>query len=49
VMVGDNLTHDVDGARRLGMRGVLVSRTGPVSAPPDVPVIHSLHELLPLL
>jgi len=36
-------------ARRLGMRGVLVSRTGPVSAPPDVPVIHSLHELLPLL
>ncbi len=49
VMVGDSLTHDVDGARRLGMRGVLVSRTGPVSAPPDVPVIHSLHELLPLL
>ena len=49
VMVGDNLTHDVDGARRLGMRGVLVARTGPVSAPPDVPVIHSLHELLPLL
>jgi putative hydrolase of the HAD superfamily len=49
VMVGDSLTHDVDGARRLGMRGVLVSRTGPVPAPPDVPVIHSLHELLPLL
>lgn len=49
VMVGDSLTHDVDGARRLGMRGVLVARTGPVSAPPDVPVIHSLHELLPLL
>ena len=49
VMVGDSLTHDVDGARRLGMRGVLVSRSGLVSAPPDVPVIHSLHELLPLL
>lgn len=49
VMVGDSLTHDVDGARRLGMRGVLVARTGHVSAPPDVPVIHSLHELLPLL
>ena len=49
VMVGDSLTHDVDGARRLGMRGVLMSRTGPVSAPPGVPVIHSLHELLPLL
>jgi putative hydrolase of the HAD superfamily len=49
VMVGDNLTHDVDGARRLGMRGVLVARAGLVSAPPDVPVIQSLHELLPLL
>lgn len=49
VMVGDNLTHDVDGARRLGMRGILVSRSGPVSAPADVPVIQSLHELLPLL
>jgi putative hydrolase of the HAD superfamily len=49
VMVGDSLTHDVDGARRLGMRGVLVSRSGPVSAPADVPVIQSLHELLPLL
>jgi len=49
VMVGDSLTHDVDGARRLGMRGVLVSRSGPVIAPPDVPVIHSLRELPPLL
>jgi putative hydrolase of the HAD superfamily len=45
VMVGDSLTHDVDGARRLGMRGVLVARSGPVTAPPDVPVIRSLHEL----
>ena len=49
VMVGDSLTHDVDGAMRLGMRGVLVSRSGPVAAPPDVPVIHSLRELPPLL
>jgi HAD superfamily hydrolase (TIGR01662 family) len=49
VMVGDSLTHDVDGARRLGMRGVLVSRTGPVTAPPDVPVIQSLRELPALL
>lgn len=49
MMVGDSLTHDVDGARRLGMRGVLVSRSGPVSAPADVPVIHSLRELPPLL
>ena len=49
VMVGDSLTHDVDGARRLGMRGVLVARSGPVHAPPDVPVIHSLRELQSLL
>jgi putative hydrolase of the HAD superfamily len=49
VMVGDSLTHDVDGAMRLGMRGVLVSRSGPVAAPPHVPVIHSLRELPPLL
>lgn len=49
VMVGDSLTHDVGGARRLGMRGVLVARSGPVDAPPDVPVIQSLRELPPLL
>jgi HAD superfamily hydrolase (TIGR01662 family) len=49
VMVGDSLTHDIDGARRLGMRGVLLSRSGPVDAPPDVPVIHSLRELPALL
>ena len=46
---GDSLTHDVDGARRLGMRGVLVARSGPVPAPPDVPVIQSLRELPALL
>ncbi|MBW8895192.1 MAG: HAD family hydrolase [Acidobacteria bacterium] len=49
IMVGDSLTHDVDGARRLGMRGVLVARSGPIAAPPDVPVIQSLRELPPLL
>src|SRR6476660_5543087 len=49
VMVGDSLTHDVDGARRLGMRGVLVARSGPITAPPDVPVIRSLRELPPLV
>ena len=37
------------GARRLGMRGVLVARSGPVTAPPDVPVIRSLRELPPLV
>jgi len=49
IMVGDSLIHDVDGARRLGMRGVLVARSGPIAAPPDVPVIQSLRELPPLL
>jgi putative hydrolase of the HAD superfamily len=49
VMVGDSLTHDVDGARRLGMRGVLVSRSGRVPAPAGVPVIESLRELPALL
>ena len=27
VMVGDSLTHDIEGARRVGMRGVLVQRS----------------------
>jgi HAD superfamily hydrolase (TIGR01662 family) len=46
VMVGDSLAHDVEGARALGMRAVLLSRTGaPVNCPADVPVIRSLREL----
>jgi putative hydrolase of the HAD superfamily len=50
VMVGDSLAHDVEGARRFGMRAVLVSRSGqPVDCPPDVPVIRSLRELPRLL
>jgi HAD superfamily hydrolase (TIGR01662 family) len=50
VMVGDSLDHDIAGARRLGMRAVLVSRSGnPVSCPPDVPVITTLRDLPPLL
>jgi putative hydrolase of the HAD superfamily len=49
MMVGDSITHDVEGAVRLGMRGVLVARSGPVTAPPGVPVIQSLHELPALL
>ena len=50
VMVGDSLHHDVEGARRLGMRAILVSRSGPrADCPPDVPVISSLHELPALL
>lgn len=50
VMVGDSLAHDIEGARRLGMRGVLLSRSGQAPAcPPDVPVIRTLRELPGLL
>jgi putative hydrolase of the HAD superfamily len=50
VMVGDSLIHDIEGARQLGMRAVLVSRSGQsVVCPPDVPVIRSLRDLPPLL
>ena len=49
VMVGDSLSHDIDGARGVGMRGVLVHRS-PDSAPQtDVPVIRSMTELPGLL
>ncbi len=50
VMVGDSLDHDIAGARRLGMRAVLVARSGtPAACPADVPVITTLRELPPLL
>jgi HAD superfamily hydrolase (TIGR01662 family) len=50
VMVGDSVPADVEGARRLGMRAILVSRSGQQPAcPADVPVIRSLRELPPLL
>jgi HAD superfamily hydrolase (TIGR01549 family) len=60
VMVGDNLKQDVEGALGVGMRAVLVRRSGaahPSAAPrgelggplPDVPVIRSLHDLPALL
>jgi putative hydrolase of the HAD superfamily len=53
VMVGDSLVHDIEGARRVGMRGVLVQRAEPgLSAhagADDVPVIRTLTELPPLL
>jgi putative hydrolase of the HAD superfamily len=55
VMVGDSVKHDIEGARRIGMRAVLVRRSGEGLASPlqrslgegfeDVPVIASLHEL----
>lgn len=50
--VGDNLSADIAGARRAGMRAVLVDRAGLVPAearPPDVAVIPDLTSLLPLL
>jgi putative hydrolase of the HAD superfamily len=50
VMVGDSVPHDIAGALRLGMRGVLVARSGLSSgAPANVPVIRSLRELRALL
>jgi HAD superfamily hydrolase (TIGR01509 family) len=50
VMVGDSVPHDIQGALRLGMRGILVARSGlSTGAPPEVPVITSLRELRPLL
>ena len=53
VMVGDSFAHDIAGARRIGMRGVLVQRAdpgvSPASHPGDVPVIRTLTELPSLL
>jgi putative hydrolase of the HAD superfamily len=50
VMVGDSLAHDIEGARRVGMRGVLVQRgDAPPASVPDVPVIRDLTELSALL
>lgn len=50
VMVGDSVMHDIEGARRVGMRGVLVHRSdAPASAPPDVAVIRHMSELLALV
>ena len=51
VMVGDSVPHDIEGARRVGMRAVLVQRMPQpwLEVPPDVPVIRNLSELPPLL
>jgi putative hydrolase of the HAD superfamily len=51
VMVGDSLSQDIEGARRVGMRGVLVRRSDSVSPAEstEVPVIKSLTELPRLL
>ena len=53
IMVGDSLTQDIDGARRVGMRGVLVRRSDAGHSADthvsDVPVIRTLQELPALL
>jgi putative hydrolase of the HAD superfamily len=48
VMVGDSLKADIEGAMAVGMRGILLRRSGerPSSLPRGVSVITSLHELL---
>ena len=53
VMVGDSVRQDVEGALGVGMRAILLNRAG-AEAPAvvvdrRVPVIRSLHELMPLL
>ena len=47
VMVGDSLTQDIEGARRVGMKGVLVRRSEAAgeTVVGEVPVIRSLAEL----
>ena len=51
MMVGDSLTQDIEGARRVGMTGVLVRRSEAASETiaDDVPVITSLLELPKIL
>ena len=59
VMVGDSVKADIEGARQIGMRAVLLRRSGAGLSSPllrnlgpgyeDVPVIASLAELPPLL
>ena len=49
VMVGDSLAHDIEGARAVGMRPVLLHRADGSAPAVDVPVIRSLAELPELL
>jgi REG-2-like HAD superfamily hydrolase len=52
VHVGDHLEADVRGAEAVGITGVLIDRHGKYAdaeLPPDVPVISSLDELIPML
>jgi putative hydrolase of the HAD superfamily len=51
MMVGDSIKHDIEGALNAGWRAVLLRRSGevPHTLPPELPVISTLPELLPLL
>ena len=49
LMVGDSLAHDVEGARRVGMHGVLLHRGDGPLPEVDVPVIRNLTDLPALL
>jgi HAD superfamily hydrolase (TIGR01662 family) len=52
VMVGDSYAHDIEGARAVGMHGVLVVRSPDepfATVVADVPVIRDLSELVGLL
>jgi putative hydrolase of the HAD superfamily len=47
IMVGDTIADDIEGARALGMRAILVDREG--TRPDFEPRIETLNELPPLL
>ena len=51
IMVGDSYAHDIAGAQRVGIRGVLVQRSpdGAAQMTPDVTVIRDLSELAGLI
>ena len=50
-VVGDSYKHDIEGALNAGWRAVLIKRSGdvPYALPPELPVITTLLDLLPLL
>jgi putative hydrolase of the HAD superfamily len=52
IHVGDHLVADIEGARAVGIDGVLIDRFGrhdPADVPSGIPVIASLDELLPIV
>ena len=49
VHVGDSITSDVEGAQAVGIRPVLLDRSGSLTPPPGVPVLRSLSDLPALL